>query len=146
MIISPPDTVDDVGPPPNAAGNPPPIARSSIRKYGWLVAFAHVVASTRVELIEKNCVPSRNQRMVSGETLLSHSTVYVWNEPQHVEHDTVPPMPLDSLHGPPGLVPQCRVPNSVATALMLSMKSSSPTLGQVPPLRMGVPRAQNAGQ
>src|SRR5215831_11060117 len=100
-------------------------------KYGWFVALAHVVASTRVELIEKNCVPSRNQRMVSGVTLLSHSIMYVWNCPQQ-EQFTLPPMPVDSLHGPPGLV--------------LSMMSSSPTPGHVRPWRIGEPSIQNAGQ
>jgi len=38
------------------------------------------------------------------------------------------------------------VPNAVALALMLSTMSNSPTLGHVPPLRIGAPSIQNAGQ
>jgi hypothetical protein len=48
MFIAPPETVEELGPPPNAAGNPPPIARSKMMKNGWSTAFAHVVASTRL--------------------------------------------------------------------------------------------------
>ena len=49
MFICPPETVLAVGPPPKAAGNPPPIARSKMMKNGWSTALAQVVASTTVE-------------------------------------------------------------------------------------------------
>ena len=39
-------------------------------------------------------------------------------------------MPVDSLHGPPGLVPQCRVPKTELRPLMSSRMSISPEVGQ----------------
>ncbi|GAB2330579.1 hypothetical protein STREPTOSP366_57340 [Streptomyces variabilis] len=39
-------------------------------------------------------------------------------------------MPLVSLHGPPGEVPQCIVANTVFMPWVFSMMSSSPTAGQ----------------
>src|SRR5207302_2809020 len=128
------------------AGNPRPTARSSRTKNPCCVALAHVVASTAVELSVKNWTPSSDHLSVSGDTLRSRSSVYVWNCPQH-EQAARPPSPVVSLHGPPGLTPQCRVPNSVCTALMLSMMSISPTLGQfVNTPRKGAPSIQKAGQ
>ncbi len=58
------------------------------------------------------------------------------------------PMPVVSLHGPPGLVPQCRVANSELRPLMSSMMSISPMLGQLvaPTGRAAAPSIQNAGQ
>ena len=53
-----------------------------------------------------------------------------------------------SLHGPPGLVPQWRVPKTLLRPLMSSMMSHSPMLGQLVAAagRAAAPRAQNAGQ
>ena len=39
-------------------------------------------------------------------------------------------MPVVSLHGPPGLVPQCIVAHTVLRPWTFSRMSSSPTLGQ----------------
>jgi len=55
-------------------------------------------------------------------------------------------MPVDSLHGPPGLTPQCSVPKTELRALMSSRMSTSPLFGQVTPCRSGAPSIQNAGQ
>ena len=55
-------------------------------------------------------------------------------------------MPVDSLHGPPGFTPQCRVLNTEPRPLMSSMMSTSPEPGQETPLRSGAPSIQNAGQ
>jgi hypothetical protein len=55
-------------------------------------------------------------------------------------------MPLDSLHGPPGLVPQCSVPNTELRPLMSSKMSTSPLVGQLVPVRNVEPSIQNAGQ
>lgn len=38
-----------VGPPPNAAGKPPPIAKSRMMKNPWLVAAVQVAAETALE-------------------------------------------------------------------------------------------------
>src|SRR3954470_19442625 len=55
-------------------------------------------------------------------------------------------MPVDSLQGPPGLVPQCSVPNTELRPLMSSRMSTSPEVGQVTPLRRVEPSIQKAGQ
>jgi len=57
-------------------------------------------------------------------------------------------MPVFSLHGPPGVVPQCSVANSELRPLMSSMTSISPMLGQLvaPTGRAAAPIDQNAGQ
>src|SRR5262245_30456025 len=55
-------------------------------------------------------------------------------------------MPVDSWHGPPGLVPQCSVPNTELRPLMSSRMSISPDVGQGVPLRSVEPSIQNAGQ
>src|SRR5438045_1807316 len=55
-------------------------------------------------------------------------------------------MPVLSLHGPPGKVPQCSVPKTELRPLMSSMMSISPEPGQPTPLRSGAPSIQNAGQ
>ena len=44
-------------------------------------------------------------------------------------------MPVDSLHGPPGLVPQCSVPNTELRELMSSRMSTSPEVGHGVPVR-----------
>src|SRR3569833_1226280 len=55
-------------------------------------------------------------------------------------------MPVDSLQGPPGLVPQCRVPNTELRPLTSSRMSTSPEVGHVVPVRSVEPSIQNAGQ
>src|SRR3954470_7814451 len=55
-------------------------------------------------------------------------------------------MPVDSLQGPPGLVPQWRVPKTELRPLMSSRMSTSPEVGQVVPVRRVEPSIQNAGQ
>ncbi len=96
------------------------------------VALAQVVASTWFWLTWWYCWPSTYQRICWGETLRSHSIAYVWKADWQVEpgQARLPPMPDVSLHGPPGLTPQCSVPQTVLTPLTFSMMSISPTLGQ----------------
>ncbi|GIM90367.1 hypothetical protein Ato02nite_021600 [Paractinoplanes toevensis] len=67
----------------------------------------------------------------------------VWQPPQARSPEV---MPVDSLHGPPGLTPQCRAPKTELRPLMSSMMSISPDFGQVTPDRSGAPSIQNAGQ
>jgi hypothetical protein len=67
----------------------------------------------------------------------------VWQPPQA---RSPLPMPVDSLQGPPGLVPQCSVPNTELRPLMSSRMSTSPEVGHDTPLRSGAPSIQNAGQ
>src|SRR5882724_9761279 len=55
-------------------------------------------------------------------------------------------MPVFSLHGPPGAVPQCSVPKSELRPLMSSIMSISPEPGQGTPMRSGAPSIQKAGQ
>src|SRR5947209_10721525 len=55
-------------------------------------------------------------------------------------------MPVLSLHGPPGYVPQWRVPKTELRPLMSSRMSTSPEVGHGVPLRSGAPSIQNAGQ
>src|SRR6266702_1578402 len=55
-------------------------------------------------------------------------------------------MPVDSLQTPPGLVPQCSVPNSELRPLMSSMMSTSPEPGHGMLIRIGEPNIQKAGQ
>src|ERR1700730_9846635 len=106
-----PDTVPPVGPPPNAAGSSPPIATFRMTKKPWPVAAAQVPASTWLELTVWNWTPSRYQRSCCGLVLRSHSIVYVWNAACQLVGVQArwPPMPTFSLHGPPGLVPQWSV-------------------------------------
>jgi len=68
-----PDTVEAYGPPPNASGNPPPIATFRMTKKPWCSALFQVVASTRVESTLKVCRPSTYQRSCSGLVLRSYS-------------------------------------------------------------------------
>ncbi len=70
--------------------------------------------------------------MASGLTERSHSMVYVWKPDWQVVpgHAVELPRPVVSLHGPPGLVPQCRVAHVLFRPWTFSMTSSSPTLGQ----------------
>jgi hypothetical protein len=58
------------------------------------------------------------------------------------------PMPVFSLQGPPGAVPQWSVPNTELRPLMSSITSISPMLGQLaaPTGRAAAPIDQNAGQ
>src|SRR3954447_24682742 len=145
-----PDAVDPVGPPPNAAGKPPPIATLRMTKNPWCVALFQVVASTWLAFTVKKFAPSRYQRICSGETLRSSSIAYVWKPVWQPEQARPPlPMPVVSLHGPPDAVlPQCRVPNSELRPLMSSRMSISPMLGQfvAPTGRAAAPSIQNAGQ
>ncbi len=56
-------------------------------------------------------------------------------------------MPDVSLQGPPGLVPQCTVAQTVLRPWTFSMMSISPTPGQFHQFpRYGVPSIQKAGQ
>src|SRR5205823_10714547 len=58
-----------------------------------------------------------------------------------------PAIPDFSLHGPPGLTPQCIVAHSLLIPWTFSMMSNSPTPGQFHQLpRYGAPSIQNAGQ
>src|SRR4030095_13866639 len=144
-----PDWVDAVGPPPNAAGKPPPMATLRIRKKPWWVALFQVVAETWVALTVKKLVPSRYQRICSGETLRSYSIRYVGKPVWQPEQARSPlPMPVVSLHSPPGLVPQWSVANSELRPLMSSRMSISPMLGQLvaPTGRAAAPSIQKAGQ
>ncbi len=73
----------------------------------------------------------------------------MWKPVWHPEQGRSPlPMPVFSLHGPPGVVPQCSVTNSELRPLMSSMTSISPMLGQLvaPTGRAAAPIDQNAGQ
>jgi hypothetical protein len=45
-------------------------------------------------------------------------------------HARFAPNPLVSLHGPPGLTPQCSTPHTAFTPLTFSMMSNSPIDGQ----------------
>src|SRR5215475_11939416 len=144
-----PDAVEPVGPPPNAAGKPPPMATLKIMKNPWCVALFQVVASTWLALTVKKLLPSRYQRICSGDTLRSYSIAYVWNPVWQPGQARWPlPMPVVSLHGPPGDTPQCSVPNSEDRPLMSSIMSISPMPGQpdAPVPRAAAPSAQNAGQ
>jgi hypothetical protein len=56
-----------------------------------------------VALTVKKLVPSRYQRICSGETLRSYSIRYVWKPVWQPEQARSPlPMPVVSLHSPPG--------------------------------------------
>src|SRR3989440_9634462 len=124
-----PEAVEAVGvkPPASAFGKAPPIATSKMTKNPWCRALFQVVASTWLEYTVKKLTPSRYQRICSGETLLSYSIRYVWKAVWHPEHARCPLlMPLYSLHGPPGAVPQWSVPNSELSPLTSSMMSTSP--------------------
>src|SRR3982751_6847134 len=55
-------------------------------------------------------------------------------------------MPVDSLQGPPGFVPQCSVPNTELRPLLSSRMSTSPLVGHGVPVRSVEPSIQNAGQ
>ena len=96
-----------------------------------------------------HCWPSTYQRSWLGVTDRSHSKRYVWNAdwqdaPGHSRNAA---MPVLSLHGPPGLTPQCSTPQTRFMPLTFSMMSSSPMPGQFHQLpRYGLPNAQNAGQ
>ena len=66
----------------------------------------------------------------------------MWYPVWQPEQDCSPlPMPFGSLHGPPGSVPQCTVPDTSERALTSSMMSISPFSGHCPG-----PSIQNAGQ
>src|SRR5689334_1636872 len=101
-------------------------------KYPWFVAFAHVVASTWFCDTEWYWAPSTYHRSCCGDVERSHSSAYVWNPlwSDGENPDREPPMPVVSLHGPPGETPQCIVPHAVFAPLMFSMTSISPTCGQ----------------
>src|SRR3954469_6594449 len=119
MTIGTPDWVEPVGPPPKAAGKPPPIATLRIMKKPWCVALFQVVASTWLALIVKKLLPSRYHRSCSGDTLRSCSTAWVGKPVGQPPQAGSPlPMPVVSLHGPPGETPQCSVPNSELRPLM----------------------------
>src|SRR5262245_31703609 len=99
--------------------------------------------------METNWTPSRYQRICSGETLRSSSIAYVWKAVWQPPHACSPlPIPVVSLHSPPGLVPQWSVANSELRPLMSSMMSISPIDGQLvaPTGRAAAPSIQNAGQ
>src|SRR6185369_4572165 len=135
--------------PPNAAGKPPPMATFRMMKNPWWVALFQVVAETWLAFTEKNWLPSRYHRICSGDTLRSCSIAYVWYPVWQPEQARSPlPMPVVSLHSPPGFVPQWRVANSELRPLMSSMMSISPMLGQLlaPTGRAAAPSIQNAGQ
>src|SRR3954454_13323747 len=96
-----------------------------------------------------NCWSSPYQRSWVGGALRSHSNRYVWNADWQDAPGQVrlAPMPLFSLHGPPGATPQCSTPQTLLMPLTFSMMSNSPMPGQLyRSLRYGEPRAQNAGQ
>src|SRR5690348_5005920 len=149
MVIGTPDWVAPVGPPPNAAGNEPPIATLRIMKNPWWVALFQVVASTWLALTVKKLLPSRYQRICSGLVLRSSSIAYVWKPVWHPPQARSPlPRPVYSLQGPPGATPQCSVANSELRPLMSSMTSISPMPGQpvAPVPRAAAPSDQKAGQ
>jgi hypothetical protein len=56
----------------------------------------------------------------------------VWNADWHdvLGHARLVPIPLVSLHGPPGLTPQCSTPQTELIPLTFSMMSNSPMPGQ----------------
>jgi len=94
-------------------------------------------------------LPSRYQRICSGEVPRSYSTAYVWKlELQPLQARSPLVRPVVSLQGPPGLLPQCRAANTDGRPLMFSMMSHSPMLGQfvAPTGRAAAPSAQKAGQ
>jgi hypothetical protein len=81
--------------------------------------------------------------------LRSHSNRYVWKElwQDGPGHALLAPMPLNSLHGPPGATPQWSPPHTELIPLTFSITSNSPMPGQFHQLpRYGLPSAQNAGQ
>src|SRR5947208_10876466 len=144
-----PEAVAPVGPPPSAAGNWPPIARSKMTKKPCWVALAQVPGCTPAARTVWNCTPTRYPRSCAGLVDRSHSIAYVWKSPWQVAplHGTLLPRPVFSLHGPPGLTPQWKVAHSRLMPLTFSMMSISPTLGQFHRLpRYGAPSIQNAGQ
>src|SRR5204862_5941417 len=125
------------------------MATLRMMKKPWLVALAQVPASTWFERMVWKLTPSRYHFRVSGLVLRSQSTVYVWKPAwQEVGEQTRwAPMPFFSPQGPPGLVPQWKVPHSLLMPWTFSMMSISPTPGQFHQLpRYGAPSIQNAGQ
>src|SRR5687767_978889 len=91
-----------------------------------------VVASNCDWLTLWNCWPSTYHRSWLGLTLRSHSNRYVciadWQE--EPGHARLAPKPEVSLHGPPGLTPQCSTPQTELMPLTFSMMSNSPIDGQ----------------
>src|SRR5262245_57631146 len=108
----------------------------------------HVVASTWDWLTLWNCWPSTYHRNWFGLMLRSHSNRYVWKADWQVLPGQARwlPMPVNSLHGPPGATPQWSTPQTELIPLTFSMMSNSPTAGQLKVPRYGLPSAQNAGQ
>lgn len=96
------------------------------------VIAAQVPASSWLWETEWNCWPSTYQRSTLGETERSHSNVYVWNADWQLApgQARLLAMPLVSLHGPPGLTPQCSTPQTELIPLTFSMMSNSPMPGQ----------------
>ncbi len=96
------------------------------------MALAQVAASTWFARTVWKVFPSTEKRISSTAVDRSHSAAYVWKPPwQLVPGQTRwPPMPEVSLHGPPGLVPQCRVAQTLLMPWTFSMMSISPMPGQ----------------
>src|SRR3954471_2707646 len=79
-----------------------------------------------------NSWPSTYQRSWLGLALRSHSKAYVWKADWQLEpgQARLAPMPWVSLHGPPGVTPQCSTPQTELIPLTFSMMSTSPIDGQ----------------
>src|SRR6266567_193170 len=148
---APDDVAADGDPQPQIAfGNAPPMARSRITKKPWSTAACQVASGTWFSLTVNRRLPSSRNRNCSAEVFVrSTITEYVWKLVWHPLQAPRPlPMPVVSLHGPPGSAPQWKVLESSDSALTSSMMSSSPMLGQfvAPTGRAAAPIAQNAGQ
>jgi hypothetical protein len=76
-------------------------------KKPWWCALFQVVASTWLALTVKKLLPSRYQRICSGDTLRSYSMAYVWKpvwQPPHARSTAADAGRL--VARPPGFVPQ----------------------------------------
>src|SRR4029453_19388001 len=95
--------------------------------------FVQCGSPTWFWLTEWYCWPSTYQRSWLGVTLRSHSTAYVWKADWQMDpgQARLAAMPSVSLHGPPGLTPQCSTPQTELIPLTFSITSNSPMAGQL---------------